>query len=357
MSLVPTTQKVSKVYLKRVFQNQEIDIFGKVAAVLAVRKVARVDYFRSILKKRLGSHAIAHMGFVVPSDSNPEEVIVYPNFKPGFQYAGYDALEVQLDMQKPIQTVIDQIKKDLLDKKTAIKWETSERGLKWIMKKQRISLYRYLREYLKLNEHGYKDNDIRDVGLYIMARLGEPKVVVCTKPDDYVEQFKTPTGSCMQWRDDFVNEGCHHGAITGKKWNELKEKYNAFPSTFYHYIPGVTGVYVLDGNNKPAARAFLFGDKNHSSIYGAFSAVLQAHFTKQVLTRKSFKITQDFTVPGYELEGVFNCPLPHMDDISKGFYVKFNKVTNEFEVSPKNNGGVCINDTYIYKGYLQSTQC
>lgn len=192
------------------------------------------------------------------------------------------------------------------------------------------------------------------------------KVVIniCTTPEDYTKMFSVQCGSCM---------------VLGPKgwgnmglWHEIKDTYNLYPASWYHYTGYSRGVFIeLDGI--PIARCMnyrvekdedfqCFSDIKSTS-YGASALIHNVMMDVLGLVplneRYAVNTQWDFVVPGIECSEGIVCPLPHCDMNAKDFSVTFNEETKEFHFYPDDEApehAFHIASTYDHDGYLNAVE-
>lgn len=370
MSILPTTKKVSKEY-RRITRKPLPDFFSAISTILIVRKIEKVHTLYCAVSGVFDKHGLkrpTNFPFALPGNI-PREAIIYSNFAPALSsYRFHPELPLSNYFypalsDSAIAPIIDQIHKDKDDPKASIKWATHIRGKKFLFKRETMTLPRFLQRYFADILKDKKDHELRDIAEEVVAQLTPADVVLCEKPEDYIKMYRTKCYSCVGVVPASQN---HHGPATGKFWHSLLEEQNVWPTVWYHYNPHTQGVFSVRGD-EPVARAFILKDAKGVDIgFGGVYAIndaerqaLMAYLTqdRKLKNNTRLSLTASFKVPGIKSSKGYVCPMPHCDDIAKGFKVAFDKETQEFIFNPpKEMKSIIIQDTYRHNGYINEKE-
>ena len=240
-------------------------------------------------------------------------------------------------------------KKEIKDRLRYIKIDYGDGVIKFVLEKTKLTIPRYLTRELKLKEDGWADHQIRDLAQELETEMAPPTIKYCETPEDYITMYRCGMGSCMR-----VGSYTHLNGISAQLWNDLK----TWPTIWYHYNPYSKGVFTVDSKGKPTSRVFILEDKYFGSAYSDnFS---HCDYMKKELETKGYRqtypnvvIEKEFRVPGVEYKDKWYGPLPHCDDFSKNFGVKFDTNTKEFIYGRE---GMIVKNTYDFRGWLDHTQ-
>lgn len=179
-------------------------------------------------------------------------------------------------------------------------------------------------------------------------------LVLCKTPQDYIDMYKGPVVSCM----DFSNMA----GIRGEMYN----KYGYWPSMWYAYVKDLTGFYYRY-NNEPIARGFINTTENKAYPYLYFADKILGPKETRVrvveslnnigITKccfKEYKITKAIKVPSIVHKGYLWCPIPYVDFVQKPLVITFED--GAFTFKPRREASLDtfnISDCYRGLGWLR----
>jgi len=257
-----------------------------------------------------------------------------------------------------IQPTLDTAAAELADERKAVKWADP---VKTVQRRDTLSIAKFLIKYFNLKDHGYKDNEIRDMAQLMAAKYMMLPMVFCTTPFDYVTMYKVQCGSCM------VLDTVHGGDLR----NRVLDIENVWPSVLLNYSPQWQGVYLMKGESIVARTSLYRKDslepfREFARARGstpAFADMLEKQLTKFNYVPKAdyttMRFSEEFEVPPLLFEDKYYCPIPHVDEMAKPFQVAWDEERKVFLVGPTSNTKLpkaSVTSTYTYSGWLEASK-
>lgn len=327
------------------------------AGTVMVRRSLGAKRLYSLLKKHEPNIRFPNSPFATFNGDDLLSVRIYPNIK-GDWHEGLDCVTWPVS-DKFISPMWEQLKDDLGNPHKAKRWEVASRSIKIALKREVISLQKFLTNFSNLKtELGWRDDQIRSLAERMDTRV---HLVLCKDDMDFTEYLKTKTGGCVEYISN------HHGQAIHDKWRAMGDK-GQYPSLFLKYSPELQAVFIKS-NGEVRARALLCKKTDNKLGWGEYFYVrAQGQYAKQLTDELEsygvkkrgdydyFSFSEKFNVPAVDYYGVKAMPLPHLDEVKKDFGVTFNPDTAEFTVWPNCSRGTPIHSTYAHNGYVHATK-
>lgn len=297
----------------------------------------------------------APLGELVIGDDNVF-VDTYANLKIGFETNYKFTKDYLRYYTNPIQNCIQVI----YDKKVPENiWISKSTEL--ITKTQRVSFEQYVTRFTNAKTF-LKDDEVRDMARIIRCGLMTYELVICETPEDYIDMFNVPTGSCMYRPHGTVGTFGYSSSL----WNVARDEYKIHPGSWYHWTKTSKGVYLRNIiTKKPVVRAMVYKDKDgnwteygdiHYSAGGNENNMMKAMsnlgFIHAWKYNDKWKLKEEFRAPGFLLDGVYRCPYPFGDYVDWTFSVSYDEAAQEFVFSPSK---ATAPYRYTYGGFIPET--
>lgn len=286
-------------------------------------------------------------------------------------YLEYGQVVMHPDVRVVLENSIPAFLEEANDPVKGKKYATEKRQLSAANKQTKISIPKYIKLVTNVDELLIKDDVIRKAAELVQAGDTAMTLVICEKPEDYIEMFKVNVVSCMRFTGhyaspyvaEFLKQGFH-------------------PGSWYHFTPHSRGFMIYQSGNLIARGMIYRTDvtKDEWTHYGDIKSASYGseHLVHQLLKQKGFKLLEGyastiapFEIPALEYKGDYFAPLPHCDRQSKDFSVCFDKKRKVFcfepPVSKTTRNGYSheytykpnttpITYTYTYPGYIPASK-
>jgi hypothetical protein len=216
-------------------------------------------------------------------------------------------------------------------------WDDQARGFKYVKTSNTISVNKYLTTFFKLDELGYKADQIRDLATKIEQLFLPIEVQEALTPSEVVECWQNGPSSCMK-------SGVNWGAIYLHSVNDKDDTKLFHPALWYHYNPGIRVFYISRAGHV-SARCVIMVDKdgnwyapdtNYSSDARSTTQMkdwLKEHKVKRIEKADRERYVRpiaSFDIPAYDYKGQKLCPLPWSDRTHNGWKVSYDQKMDVF---------------------------
>jgi hypothetical protein len=316
--------------------------FYNAAAIVARKKaksLARMADALSVLPEKYRKD----LPVILPT-ADPKEFHVYPNLHLKVEGVSLDILKTitwfnEFDVLEPVAVMLAD---ELNHEKKRVRWETTQRGLKYLLRREKTTLGKALVRFTKIQEE-MDDAKIRNTVTKIENELKPLEILIAKTPEQFIEMYGSGPTSCMT-------------ANGQREWKFLIDQ-GRHPADFYGWSPEMGGAYIIR-KGVVVCRAVLFGGdgKGNFKEYGRIYSANEEYTKKFIQELKnrgmneagSYVCSLPFDVPGAKRtsNNDYVLPIPFCDNLVCRFDVTFDNKTNVFHVVP-----IVKEDKHKLKGF------
>lgn len=221
------------------------------------------------------------------------------------------------------------------------RWEKQDRGRKFLLKKERMTVSRMLRKYCDPDSKTFADHQIRDIAAALEGELSPLTLLYANTPEEFTDMYATGPSSCMSPKPE---------------WEWMKKEANYSPASFYGMLGGqARGVYIRRGKDVAARVMTFLQDKKW--YYGRVYAINDPIKVKFI---SEMEIAGIKPLPGGSAtfkgltaitEGVMSkskkdyiLPVPYFDNFNKAnIYIGFIAKERKWVITDKPDKSLSVN--------------